>query len=117
MLNDEKLLSGHPKENTMKLITALLLLCTATATSANPFPGGNAQTGQKLFEQHKCNSCHDSMMGGDGNRIFTRIDRKVNNAADLVAQITRCSGNVGATFTPQDKQHLGAYLNIFYKLK
>ena len=38
-------------------------------------------------------------------------------AADLVAQITRCSGNVGANLTPQDKQHLGAYLNTFYKLK
>lgn len=101
----------------MKLIIALLLACTATVASANPFPGGNALTGQKLFEQNKCNSCHDSMMGGDGNKIFTRMNRKVHNAADLVAQITRCSGNVGANLTPQDKQHLGAYLNTFYKLK
>jgi len=101
----------------MNLIYTFILLCIATVASANPFPDGNALTGQKLFEQHKCNSCHDSMMGGDGNKIFTRINRKVNNAADLVAQITRCSGNVGANFTQQDKQHLGAYLNRYYKLK
>jgi len=101
----------------MKLITTFILLLAATTASANPFPDGDALTGQKLFEQHKCNSCHDSMMGGDGNKIFTRFNRKVNSPADLVAQITRCSGNVGASFTPQDKQHLGAYLNRYYKLK
>lgn len=101
----------------MKLITALLLLCTATAASANPFPNGNPQTGQKLFEQHKCNSCHDSMMGGDGNRIFTRLTRKVNTASGLIDQISACSGNVAAHFSPQDKQDLGAYLNRYYKLK
>lgn len=101
----------------MKMISIVTLLCVATVASANPFPEGNALAGQKLFEQHKCNSCHDSMMGGDGNKIFTRINRKVNNPAELIAQITRCSGNVGANFTPQDKQNLGAYLNRFYNLK
>jgi len=101
----------------MKCRYALLLLLASAAASADPFPGGDVLAGQKLFEQHKCNSCHDSMMGGDGNKIFTRFNRKVNNAADLLAQITRCSGNVGASFSTQDKQHLGAYLNRYYKLK
>ena len=101
----------------MKLITTLILICAATAASANPFPAGNALTGQKLFEQHKCNSCHDSMMGGDGNKIFTRITRKVNSASGLIAQIGACSGNVNAHFTPQETQDLAAYLNRFYKLK
>ncbi|MFZ2540525.1 MAG: cytochrome c [Gallionella sp.] len=101
----------------MKMVTALFLTCAATVASASPFPDGDALAGQKLFEQHKCNSCHDAMMGGDGNKIFTRINRKVNSSADLITQITRCSGNVGASFTLQDKQHLGAYLNRYYKLK
>lgn len=101
----------------MKLLYAFTLLFTATVASANPFPDGDALAGQKLFEQHQCNSCHDSMMGGDGNKIFTRINRKVTNPEELLAQITLCSGNVGATFTLQDKQHLGAYLNRFYDLK
>jgi cytochrome c551/c552 len=101
----------------MKLITTLILLSAATAATANPFPNGNAQTGQKLFEQYNCNRCHAKLMGGDGNAIFTRADRKVHNAAELLVQLVACSGNIGATLTPQEKQHLGAYLNRFYNLK
>ena len=101
----------------MKLITALILLCAATAASANPFPNGNAQTGQKLFEQYKCNSCHADMLGGDGSAIFTRTERKVHNAAELIKQMEACSGSIGTKLTPQEKQHLGAYLNRYYNLK
>ena len=101
----------------MKLISVLILLCAATAASANPFPNGDAQTGKKLFEQHKCNRCHATMLGGDGSAMFTRADRKVRTAAELVEQIRVCSGNVGANLTPQDEQHLGAYLNRYYNLK
>lgn len=101
----------------MKLIITLILLCAATAASANPFPNGNAQTGQKLFEQYKCNRCHADIMGGDGNAIFTRPNRKVHNAAELIEQIEVCSGNIGAKLTTQEKQHLGAYLNRYYNLK
>jgi len=101
----------------MKLIIALMFLCAATAASANPFPNGNAQTGQKLFEQYKCNRCHAALLGGDGSAIFTRAERKVHNAKELLEQIEVCSGNVGASLTPQDKQHLGAYLNRYYNLK
>jgi len=101
----------------MKLIITLILLCAATAAAANPFPNGNAQTGQKLFEQYKCNRCHAAMLGGDGSAMFTRAERKVHNATELVEQIGICSGNVGANLTPQDKQHLGAYLNRYYNLK
>jgi len=101
----------------MKLISVLILLCAATAASANPFPNGDAQTGKKLFEQHKCNRCHAAMLGGDGSAMFTRADRKVRTAAELVEQIRVCSGNVGANLTAQDEQHLGAYLNRYYNLK
>lgn len=101
----------------MKLITALFLLCAATAAAANPFPDGNAQAGQKLFEIHKCNSCHDAMMGGDGNKIFTRINRKRTTPDGLIEQIHMCGGNVNAHFTAQETQNLAAYLNIFYKFK
>ncbi|MDD2720075.1 MAG: cytochrome c [Gallionella sp.] len=101
---------------TMRLIPALLLLCAASAAQAAPFPNGNAQTGEKLFNQYKCNSCHAAMLGGDGSAIFTRADRKVHNPTQLIEQIRFCSGNVGAHLTPQEEQHLGAYLNRYYKL-
>jgi len=106
----------------MKLVTTLLfpsivLLGAATTASANPFPGGDPKNGQKIFDAHKCNSCHDSMMGGDGNKIFTRFDRKRTSPDGLIEQIGMCSGNVNAHFTKQETQDLAAYLNIFYKFK
>lgn len=95
----------------------LSLLVFAGAACANPFPNGNAQAGQKLFEQYKCGHCHAAMLGGDGSAIFTRADSKVRNAHELVEQIRFCSGNVGANLSAQEEQHLGAYLNRYYKLK
>lgn len=101
----------------MKLITALIFLSLAASAGASPFAGGNAQTGKAIFDQYKCNSCHAQMLGGDGNAIFTRANRKVHNEAELIEQITICSGNAGAHLTAQDEQHLAAYLNRYYKLK
>lgn len=101
----------------MKLIIALILLCAATVASASPFPKGDAQAGQQLFEKHHCSKCHIKIVGGDGNEIFTRQNRKIHTAAELLEQIGICGANVGVTFTPQEKQHLGAYLNRFYNLK
>ena len=101
----------------MKLITALIMLCAATAASANPFPGGDALAGQHLFERHQCNRCHIKLVGGDGSAIFTSPNRKIHNAAELLEQIRICGANAGVTFTPQERQHLGAYLNRYYHLK
>ncbi len=101
----------------MKLTISLILFFAATSASAAPFPTGNAKTGQKLFEKYQCNRCHDKIMGGDGNAIFTRPSRKVHNAAELLTQLDACGGNVNVNLTPQEKQDLGAYLNRFYNLK
>ena len=106
----------------MKLIDTFILpgiifLGTAISASAAPFQSGNALAGQKIFDEYKCNSCHDKIMGGDGNKIFTRLTRKVNTPDGLIDQIGMCSGNVNAHFTPQEKQDLAAYLNRYYKFK
>jgi cytochrome c551/c552 len=102
----------------MTMIFPIALLIGAAATAlANPFPDGNAQNGQKLFEKYDCNQCHNKIMGGDGNKIFTRFDRKRNSPEGLIEQIGICSGNVSAHFSPQETQDLAAYLNIFYKFK
>lgn len=99
------------------IIPAIFLLGAAATAAANPFPDGNARAGQDLFEQYNCNRCHDSMMGGDGNKIFTRFDRKRNTPDGLIEQIGMCSGNVNAHFSPKQTQDLAAYLNLFYKFK
>jgi cytochrome c551/c552 len=100
----------------MKLLTTLLLLTCATVQAA-PFPEGNEQTGKAIFDKYKCNSCHIEMLGGDGSAIFTRSNHKVHSAPELAVQIKQCGGNVGANLSAQEVQHLGAYLNRYYKLK
>ena len=99
------------------IFPAIFLVAAAGGASANPFPKGDAQAGQKLFEKYDCNQCHNSIMGGDGNKIFTRFDRKRNTPEGLIEQIGMCSGNVNAHFNAQQTQDLAAYLNIFYKFK
>lgn len=101
----------------MRLLISIALLFAATTAAADPFPKGDAQTGQKLFAQYKCSSCHAAMLGGDGSAMFTRPDRKVKSVAQLVEQMNFCTGNLGIKLTPQDEQHLGAYLNRYYNLK
>ncbi|MFY9260454.1 MAG: cytochrome c [Gallionella sp.] len=101
----------------MQKMSLLMLLCLSTGAFANPFPTGNAKEGEALFDKHKCNSCHAAMLGGDGNAMFTRTNRKVTTPAQMLGQITQCSGNVGVKLSPQEEQHLAAYLNKYYKLK
>ena len=99
------------------ILPAIILLGAAGGVSANPFPKGDAQAGQKLFEKYDCNQCHNKIMGGDGYKIFTRFDRKRNTPEGLIEQIGMCSGNVNAHFNAQQTQDLAAYLNIYYKFK
>lgn len=122
-----------------KVITTLLLLCSCVCAQASPFADsdvcptlpslsstaqatsfsdGDAQAGEKLFDQYKCNGCHIDKVGGDGSAIFTRTDRTVTSPEELIKQMTLCSGIIGKTLTIQEQQHLGAYLNQrYYKLK
>jgi cytochrome c peroxidase len=99
-----------------KFFIIFLLVC-GTA-QADPFADGQPEAGKKLFDQYTCNSCHNGKMGGDGNAIFTRPNRKVTDPQQLAAQINVCARNVGANFSTQEKVDLAAYLNKhFYKFK
>ncbi len=124
----------------MKFI-ASILACVSLAAHADPFAGGNAMAGVRVFDQKHCNFCHMRLVGGDGSGIFTRqgrimessaaqfadqnqmnafaIDprnqpRVVGSAAQLVDQMNTCTGSAGITLTKQDEQDLGAYLNQSY---
>lgn len=101
-----------------RLIATLILLSVTATAQATPFAKGVAATGKQSFDEHKCNSCHASKLGGDGSTMFTRGERKVKSAASLATQITRCSVNLGLSLFPEDEEHLGAYLNkTYYKFK
>lgn len=95
---------------------AIAALCLSAAVHADPFPKANAQTGKRLFDEAKCNACHNSLMGGDGNKIFTRPERKVKDAPALLKTVRFCATQTGTQLLPEDAEHLAAYLNQqFYK--
>lgn len=96
---------------TLALTIALLLTCAASAAQ---FAKGNPATGKNLFDAAKCNACHVSLVGGDGSKLFTRPDRKINSADALLKQIRFCATQSGARWSSQDDEHVAAYLNQQY---
>ncbi len=105
----------------MKKFFAIFLLLCGTA-QADPFANGHPEAGKKVFDKYKCNSCHDGMMGGNGNAIFTRPSSKVKDSQQLSAVVIVCVRNIRANFssqvTEQEKLDISAYLNKnFYKFK
>jgi cytochrome c553 len=96
----------------------LLLTLAFGAAHAAPFAGGNAESGKKLFDKYDCNSCHKGKVGGDGNAIFTRPNRRVSSPADLIEQMEMCSGAIGKQLSAQEKLDLAAWLNqTYYRFK
>lgn len=98
---------------------ALLLLfaMVSVPVHAAPFDKGDAKAGKTLHEQ-QCNGCHAARFQGDGNRIYTRADRRVKNPSGLAQMVTTCNANLGNNLFPEDELNLSAYLNgAFYKFK
>lgn len=102
----------------MKILAALF--CSALllgGANAAPVANGDPETGKVLHDK-TCISCHASMFGGDGSKIYTRADRKTKTAQQLAARISGCNANTGAGWFPEDEAHVAAYLNQqYYKFK
>lgn len=96
------------------LLTIFLTMSFLGAAHAEPFAKGDTEAGKKFFTQNNCNSCHDQIMNGDGNAIFTRFNRKVRNPGQLLAQLGRCTSGGGIAASDKDLQNLAAYLNRAY---
>jgi cytochrome c553 len=94
--------------------TLFLLMFISMSAQATPFADGDANRGNKLFTKYECSSCHEAKVGGDGSAIFTRADRTVRSADDLIVQMQRCSGAIGKQLSSQEKQDLAAWLNQRY---
>lgn len=102
----------------MKTLMAFLAAASlSTAVHAAPFAKGDPATGKALHDK-ACISCHASMFGGDGSKIYTRADHKTKTAQQLAARISGCNANTGAGWFPEDEAHVAAYLNQqYYKFK
>lgn len=95
------------------LITLILFLCTNLAHAANPFAEGDAKLGKAMVEKN-CISCHAAKYGDDGSAIYTRDNRKVNSASQLLTQIRNCNTMLGLKWFEDEELHVANYLNQTY---
>lgn len=99
------------------LLLAVLILATPAAL-AQPFAKGDPKAGKKLMDAAKCDTCHVQMFGGDGSKIYTRDNRRVQSASQLLSQVRFCATQVKANWFPEEEEHVAAYLNqTHYKFK
>lgn len=73
--------------------------------------------GKQLVEEN-CIKCHADMMGGDGSKIYTRSDRRIDSLAALTKQVHRCKTSLGVSWPEDQIADVVAYLNkTYYKFK
>ena len=101
----------------MKMLVLAALL-VPLAAAADPFPKADMAAGKRAYDEAKCATCHNKLMSGDGNRIYTRADRKITTAPALAKMVRFCIDRTGAAVFPEDAEHIAAYLNQqFYKFR
>lgn len=100
------------------VLTLAAALALPSGAHADPFPKADPAAGKRVFDEAKCNACHDRIMGGNGNRLFTRAERKIASAPALLKMVRFCVDRTGASVFPEDVEHIAAYLNQqFYKFE
>jgi mono/diheme cytochrome c family protein len=99
----------------MRIVTvigAFLVIGTASGAQPKPFVDGDAAAGAKLVARD-CGECHQRRFG-DATAVYTRADRKVRSAEQLLAQVRRCNAELNAGYFPDEEDHVAAYLNSKY---
>lgn len=96
-----------------RVLVATLALCAGAASAATPFADGDAAAGKSLSDKD-CVACHARAFDGDASRIYTRQDRRVHSAEQLMAQVRYCNSQLGTGYFPDEEAHIAAYLNKRY---
>jgi hypothetical protein len=100
------------------MLSLAAFACAQNVMAADGAKAPDPSAGRRLFDEAKCNGCHDNMMNGDGNRIFTRADRRITTSPALLKMVRSCIERTGASLFPEDAEHIAAYLNErFYNFK
>ncbi|WP_298289999.1 cytochrome c [Thiomonas sp.] len=88
----------------------------AAAPGAEPaeFHGVNVARGQQFYTELQCASCHAQRMMGQAAAMYTRSDRKVHNARQLLAFTQMCVTQLNHELFPDEVRDIAAYLNQTY---
>jgi hypothetical protein len=82
----------------------------AVAMAALPLANGSPVFGNSLNGKD-CVDCGAIRVGGDAARIYFRGERRVHTPEQLLAQVSYCSPEIGASYFPDEEEHVAAYLN------
>jgi mono/diheme cytochrome c family protein len=101
----------------MKTLTTVSLIFGLSLSSLASAQAADLKRGQQLLEEN-CIKCHASMVGGDGSKIYTREDRRIDSLDALNAQVHRCKTSLGVSWPEDQIADVVAYLNHkYYKFK
>ena len=101
--------------------TLLLAVIASTATAAAaqqpaPFAHGDPGAGKALAERD-CIACHEQKFK-PASAIYTRPDRRVTSAKQLLAQVQVCNTELRVNYFPDDEENVAAFLNdTYYRFK
>lgn len=87
----------------------ILILTLGLLTAPVLAEEADVENGAKLHTEN-CLSCHQSMFEDDGNKIYTREDRRVTDADKLHNQVQRCSLNLKLEWFDSEINDVSAYL-------
>jgi cytochrome c2 len=95
----------------MKHVTTLSLLLGSLVTTG--VQAADATRGATLHNEH-CTACHAARFGNNGNDIYTRADRRVQNLTGLQQQVNRCKNNLQIVWFDEEVDDVVEYLNNTY---
>ena len=75
------------------------------------FAGANVAQGEMHYNELKCAACHAQRMMGSSTAMFTRPDRKVRSAAELLGFTQMCASRLNHSLFPDEVRDIAAYLN------
>lgn len=99
---------------------ASILIALSLGLSLGCVTGAHAadlKRGKQLLEEN-CIKCHADMVGGDGSKIYTRPNRRIDSLEALNKQVHRCKTSLGVSWPEDQIADVVAYLNkTYYKFK
>jgi len=88
---------------------ALLSIAVLFPIAVSAFLPGDPQNGYPLH-QLNCSGCHVALYGGDGAKIYTRLDRQVQTVEGLMGMVTFCNEQARTGLNEFELDDIVAYL-------
>lgn len=101
----------------LSFVALLLALAVARAEMPALYVGADLALGARLIVEHKCATCHQQKVGGDGSAIFRPAGR-INTPGLLRGMVEQCNTELNLALFPEEVTSIAAVLNRdYYRFK